>query len=221
MLSKSLQSLLFAGTLLLNSSCLTYKTIPQDSISTVKPTENLVESEINSIDYSKLTWQKAIEYVQTPEQAQNYLDTHFKQQDDGRLKRYIPGLINFGKEKGETFKYNHFKKKGTCVDYATAAAALLSDNNFPPLIIGMRGSSRAHAIFLYKTDQGFSALGVTPMMQSYSSVENLIKGFEEHWGYKFEKSYSIINLDDNFPNREWIYGDLDLAKKIPHFTKKK
>jgi len=186
MLEKTLKNILLFGNSLLISSCLTYKTIPQNSISNVSLKENLTESK-TSVDYSKMTWQKTIEHIQTPQEAQEYLDTHFEQHDDGKVKRYIPGIINFSKEKGETFKYNHYKKKGTCVDYATAAAALLSDNNFPPLIIGMRGSSKAHAVFLYKTDKGFSALGVTPMMEGYSSVDSLINDFENKWGYKFEK----------------------------------
>ena len=128
-LGRTITSITLAGSLLLSAGCATYTTLSPNTIQPVKPIERSEEI----IDYSRFTWQGAIAYIQTPEQVQDYLARHFLQENE--KSSYIPGLIVFGKQRGETFRYNHTHRKGNCFDYATSAAALLSDNNYPPLIL--------------------------------------------------------------------------------------
>lgn len=56
----------------------------------------------------------------------------------------------------------YLDKKGGCVDYAVRAAGLLIDDGFPPIVIGLKGDSLNHLIYLYRTEKGFSSLGNTP-----------------------------------------------------------
>ena len=210
-----------AGSILISSGC-SYKTLLPDSIKPVRPIiQRPIKELLNKpqMDYSKLIWQEAIEHVQLPVKAQNYLDNHLSEDEDeanAKFDIWVPGIIYKGGIIGETFKHNHKKRKGICLDYATSAAALLSDNGYPPLILDMRNRTKRHSVFLYKTEEGFSALGNTPMFQSYATVEDLVKDFAEMYGkdYDFDK-YFVVNLDDNHKNREWISGNINLMKNMP------
>ena len=127
---RKITSISLAGSLLLSSGCATYRTISPSLIQPVTLIEIATE---RAIDYSKLTWQEAIEYVQTPKQAQDYLDRHFRYADDSS---------------GESFKLNHVDGVGVCIDYAINAAALLSDNNYPSLMLVMASrKGEGHAVF--------------------------------------------------------------------------
>ncbi|MEK6969193.1 MAG: transglutaminase-like domain-containing protein [Nanoarchaeota archaeon] len=131
-----------------NSGCLTYTTMPLNFVPVFTvPIGGVVNEQAKNkefVDYSKLTWQEAIDQVQTPEQAQEYLDQHFSTDYDE---------VGWH-SKGESFKYNHSKAKGNCLDYATVAAALLSDNGYSPILLAMSDSNTAHAVYLYRTKEG-------------------------------------------------------------------
>ena len=207
-IGRKFTSVALAGTLLLGSGCATYRTMSSRLIQPVTPIERPIE---RPIDYSKLTWQEAIEYVQTPEQAQDYLDRHFTQEDQS--SRFIPGIGTFGKQKGETFRYNHSISKGDCFDYSTSVAALLSDNGYPPLLLDMRDDSGGHTVFLYKTANGFGVLGNTPLPPKYEKVTDILNEFANLYGWNFDH-FNIYNLDNNFSSREWISGDVNLYKSM-------
>ncbi|MBU0760577.1 MAG: hypothetical protein KJ600_06420 [Nanoarchaeota archaeon] len=210
---RKITAVVLVGISLLGSGCATYKTMSPDLIQSAPPIrkgESLVE---NPTDYSKLTWQEAIEHVRTPEQAQDYLDRHFeydKDEEEGFSLR----LFNVG-SKGESFKYNHTRAKGVCLDYATSAAALLSDDGYEPLLLCMRGDV-LHAVFLYRTDEGFGALGKPPSFGVCPTLDGLVKSFTLPNGGKF-REYAVVDLDKNFTREEWISGDVDL--QIPFMDK--
>lgn len=183
-----------------------------DSIKSINSPTNKVEK----IDYSKLTWQEAIAYVKTPEQVQDYLERHFEYDFDEYNGFSFFGLFNVG-TKGETFKCNHTKRKGICIDYATSAAALLSDDGYPPLLLYMKKGQSRHVVFLYKTEEGFGALSNNSEKPVHKTIESLVKSVRQY--YPFEH-YAIVNLDENFKNREWIDGDVDLqGAHIDNWTK--
>lgn len=201
-----------AGSFLLSSGCVTYKTISPNLIQPVKPIEIAIERQIERpIDYSKLTWQEAIKYVQTPEQVQDYLDRHFIYEYEE--SSFIPGVVVIGEQKGETFKYNHTRRKGNCFDHATASAALLSDNNYPPLLLTLSGESENHSVFLYKIKEGYGVLGETSLDPKYHSVKDLLNGLKFQHGLSFDK-FNIVNLDANYEDKEWVSGDMNLVKNI-------
>ncbi len=188
------------------SGCMfSYRTISPHSVYDYKP-EKVSSQEIEQIDYSKLTWQEAITHIKTPQQAQDYLYKHFEIDFEELMWSFnFLGIIFF--TKGETFKYNHTRRKGICIDYATAAAALLSDDGYPPLMLYMKCENKRdrHVVFLYKTEEGFGALGSTPEKPIHKTIEELVTAL----GDEYER-FSIVNLDENYKNREWIDGDVDL-----------
>ena len=155
--------------------------------------------------YKKLTWQQAMEYVQTPEQAQVYLDRHFTALRDDTLR---DDTIR------RSFKYNHLIPGGkNCLDYANSAAALLSDDGYLPNYLCMftEDLENRHAVFLYRTPAGYGALGNTPIAPEHQTVESLVMAFEQIYGPKFKYDrYKIISLDYVFPDGEYIGGDGDL-----------
>ena len=76
-----------SGALLISSAgCSTYKVADTDSIKPVIVTEaadntSIDYSELNFLEeieyYKSLTWQEAIDEIDSPEEAQHYLDTFF------------------------------------------------------------------------------------------------------------------------------------------------
>ena len=188
------------GISMFNLGCRTYSPVDQDKIKVVNP---FYVSETKLSDDINLIWQEAIKNIQTPEEAQEYLDKYFKY-DDKDIK-------------GETFKVNHSDKTGVCLDYATAAAALLSDNNYPALMLVMGGPFRndCHAIFLYKTEKGFGALGNTPLEARYESIENIVRGYNETYMGKDYRFFFVADLDKTFLNKEWIDGNIKTTMSVP------
>ncbi len=87
--------------------------------------------------YANLNYLKIIKVIKTPKETAYYLKTylHFKRTETCR-----------------SFKYIHNRKYGQCAEYAVAAAALLSDNNYPPLILHLyyHSSKNTHALFIYQ-----------------------------------------------------------------------
>lgn len=176
------------------------------------------------IDYSRMSYLQAIAFVHTPKEVQAYFKQHweFSQQEiansyarNGAFPFSLSGESSDPPEV-ETFKHNHLRRKGLCLDYALAAAALLSDDGYPPLILFMRqalppGASisemKHHAVFLYRTEQGFDALGNTPRKAKYATLPDVVKSFRT-FDVTFN-AYAVINLEDNHPGQEWIHGDLD------------
>jgi hypothetical protein len=191
---RKITAVTLAGTLLLSPGCDTYKTISQNLIQSVTPIEIPIK---RSIDYSKLTWQEAIGYVQTPEQAQDYLDNYLQQFREGRY---------------DSFKVNHTDRKALCLGYAIAAAALLSDNGYPATILELDPAREMdHAVFLYKSEGKFFALGNTPLTKGYRSISDLAKGFQEEHNFNF-KTFIIFNLNENYGN-QWLNGEEPINTK--------
>src|SRR3989344_8847568 len=170
------------------------------------PRHSIIDYGIDSVEYfwgdpyKKLTWQQAMEYVQTPEQAQVYLDRHFTTLRDDTIRR--------------SFKYNHLIPGGkNCLDYANSAAALLSDDGYLQNYLCMFTEylENRHAVFLYRTPAGYGSLGNTPIAPEHQTVESLVMAFEQIYGPKFKYDlYKIISLDYAFPDGEYIGGDGDL-----------
>ena len=210
---KSLVSLLSLA--FFNQSCNICKTIPHASLESIPSivTENKIPID-TSINYKNLSWEEAIDCVKTPEQAQNYLDKH------------LTFVKTFKTAPHESFKLNHLNGKGVCVNYALDAAALLQDNGYLPLILGFKSKKDDyHAIFLYRTEKGFSALGNTSVDKSYKSIDELVEDFHNLYDYE-PTGYFVMNLDKNFQSlektpigpKEWITGDNLENKRISFWS---
>ena len=193
------------GVFLMPSGCLFYfKTIPVNDLSSIKKMPLTDTKIVENADYSKMTAEAVIEFVKTPAQAQHYLDTYFEY-DIKEASGFSMIFFNV-RTKGESFKQNHAKRKGICIDYATAAAALLSDDGYPPLLLLLKRPKGMHACFLYRTEEGFGCLGTWEIKPLYKTVEELVISLD----YPKYDYYCVVNLDEQFENRQWIDGDVDL-----------
>lgn len=87
--------------------------------------------------YSHLNYKEVIKEIKTPEQANHYLRKQLHYADTGTYS---------------SFKRIHERGYGLCAEYAIAAAALLSDNDYPPLIlvIYLRNASFNHAVYIFQ-----------------------------------------------------------------------
>ena len=110
--------------------------------------------------YAQLDYKEIIKLIKTPTETAYY------------LKNYL----YYKKETTcHSFKYIHERKYGKCCEYAITAAALLSDNGYPPLILHLYYAfgSRTHAFFIYQ-DKETKKWG----MLSGAGGESLLPMFE-------------------------------------------
>ncbi|MDP3918623.1 MAG: hypothetical protein Q8Q35_01820 [Nanoarchaeota archaeon] len=174
----------------------------ESEIKIIKPNSNK-KSKINYFTfYKKISWKKSIEIVHTTEEAQKYLYQRFRYQ-------HGEGVAN-------SFAINHKDRRGDCNEYAMAAAALLYDDGFTPnlLFTSRYGLDFSHAVFVYKTDKGFGALGNTPIEPKYSSINDLVLALNHRYRFIFNR-YKLIDLVATFPNNEWIDSDNNLEAFDP------
>ena len=171
-------------------------TISPSAIQSVVP----IERPLAVIDFDRIgemTWEEAIEAIQTPLEAQVYLDDHFS---------YPSSSIDNGRV--DSFKTNHSDGKGVCYDYAMAAAALLSDNGYPPLVLLVKN----HGVFLYREGDSYVALGNTPVMEGADSIEGLVGKISDITGVDY-KTYAVFNLDDYYGDW-WVGGDGSKSRSV-------
>lgn len=200
-LEQKIATIVLASSLLFSQGCTTYKNlIPVDSIKSVESS-----GEYQFYLYERMTSEEAIKTVKTPEQVLDYLKQKLYYKDE-----------NNSIEKGEyqSFKWNNIDRKGVCFDYSIAAAALLSDNCYPPLVLLLLGKEENHSVFLFKKDNYFYALGNTSTFPEKSStIKELSDKLSANMKIKWD-NYLIINLDREYPNKEWIYGEKIYSKFI-------
>ncbi len=147
----------------------------------------------------------AIKQISTVEQAEEYLTKYLK---------YSYDKDNYGEEDYiASFKVIHERKTDDCDGGALAAAALLSDDGYKPLmlIMGTRNENKSwdgHAIFVYEKNGLIGCLGISkgdcihPRFQSLEEVTMYFK-FNE---------YKLVNLDDIAP--DWKDCDYNLSNLI-------
>jgi hypothetical protein len=145
--------------------------------------------------HTTLSWQEAITEINDPLEVQDYLFWHLNYKDE---------------HVSTTFSKMHEDREADCMGYSLSAAALLSDNNYPPYILAtVSTEGMAHAVFLYKTKEGFGALGNSPLSPQYETIDDLLKTLYTIYPFGGEvERYAIIDLDKTFPNKEWIEGDI-------------
>lgn len=173
-----------------------YKTVSSSSLEYRQSTHKKQDRQ------AVLEWYDAIKIVSTPRGAQKYLESNFTYDADKATRKT-----------GGSFKNTYKKGKGLCFDYATTAAALLADDGYRPLILRLDGKKESHAVYLYRDRETakFGALGNTPRAPEYECIRDLAMSF----GETFE-NFTIIDLDSSFPDREWVWGDIDLSgKRVP------
>jgi len=157
--------------------------------------------------------------VKTLGQAERYLTEFLKYKSDrenfGRsihaklsknkmkilLPKYYPdndeGYDFWDSEYVASFKKIHTNKSDDCDGGVVAAAALLSDNGYSPLYLGMSNKNSfrpGHAVFIYEESGKWGTLGINGgdcRAAEYISIENIIKDY----GYNMmnESGRSYVN----------------------------
>ncbi|MDP2908006.1 MAG: hypothetical protein Q8O03_08795 [Nanoarchaeota archaeon] len=140
---------------------------------------------------AKKDYKSVIKELKTPLDAKLYCTKILEYKDDS---------VVYGKtDYWASFKYIHKNKKDDCDGGALAAAAILSDDGFPPYIAVLSKKEtpdQAHAIFVYKTTGGkYGSLGINILdcFSGFNSIEEIVKFL----GYD---SFQIYNISKRFPD---------------------
>ncbi len=153
--------------------------------------------------YTQMSYQEMIAEIKTPEQVAWYIQHYIEKEDGASLHAY-------------TFHDIHERRKGDCSEATVAAAALLSDDGYAPLVLFFRRPFDdkifpRHVIFVYSQNSQWGSLGINGQdiqRPIYSTLEELALQFpfEE---YTFEKLPV-----EKFPG--WISGseNLNVRKKF-------
>jgi len=168
--------------------------------------------------FRDMSYLEAIEYVKTPDQAQNYLDRHLcygikiKGGINFSGKDLSPHIIkeacynSLGAKNSHTFREIHENGVGLCGEYARAAAALLLDDGYPPQIMKLfrEGKKADHEVYLFQAEDGrYAAIGNdTDPGFKYNTIEELVKDI----GYDSYKIYTIGDGSNNL-DQYWITGE--------------
>ncbi|MBL7100804.1 MAG: hypothetical protein ISS23_02505 [Nanoarchaeota archaeon] len=169
--------------------------------------------------FSQLTWQEAIKKVQTPQEARLYV-AWLKARKIKRSKTESRSKLEDDGMHMYSFKKIHEGCPIDCTEAATAAAALLSDNGYPPLLLMIDGEPTGHATFLYKGKDKFDSIGIVrlgrntwgpPQEPRYKNLNDLVKDLVKATDTK-PIGYLIINLSENNP--DWLTTDENMQKEF-------
>jgi len=156
-----------------------------------------------------MTYVEAIRAVKTPRQAQDYIRNNITYADDKET---------YGEEEYiASFKRIHEGGRDDCDGAAFAAAALLSDNDYRPLILSVfrdvPGSNvrEGHSLFLYIDGNKWGTLGVDPTNDSlpkYSSIVEIVR--------KHNCEYFVLS-DISKHYADWLDNDINMKESFYKF----
>ena len=166
--------------------------------------------------YAQLDYKEMIKLIKTPTEAAYY------------LKNYLHFEWENWEGSCRSFKYIHERKYGICCEYAVTAAALLSDNNYPPLLLHLRyvSGGTTHAFFIYQDKKtkkwgmlsGASGESFLPMFESPTDIclyFNTIHLYSDRIAaYKIHDltGYNFIDGDENDIYNQWAKGTETIVK---------
>ena len=154
------------------------------------------------IRYQHMDLQEMIREIKTPEQVAWYLQNYIRAEADASM--------------AYTFRDFNERRKGDCSEAVVAAAALLSDDGYPPQVMFFRDpfnvdNSPRHVIFLYQENNQWGSLGINRLDVQKPIFLDLDE-LAEQFPYK-KYAYEELPIT-MFP--EWIYGsgNLNFQKKF-------
>ncbi|MEA3378518.1 MAG: hypothetical protein U9Q69_02650, partial [Nanoarchaeota archaeon] len=141
--------------------------------------------------YGAMTYKEAIKEVDTLEKAMKYRDSYLQYIKDEKVFNQS--------DYHASFKWIHTNTMDDCDGFAYAIAALLSDDGYFPMLLGMGYKAgdkkiQAHLMFLYVKDGKFGALGIGPnddCHPKYDTIDDLVKS-------KNYRKYKVL-----FPSLEY------------------
>lgn len=152
---------------------------------------------------SKEDYKTVIKELKTPLEAAIYCIYVIEGREDADWRLY--GRYEYF----ASFKYIHDIKADDCDGGSVAAAAILSDNGFPPYIgILEQDEGDGHAIFVYKKDGLYGSIGIniSDYRFGYANVEDLKDAIGKTLEQEFD-TIEIYDLGKRFP--DFIDNDKD------------
>lgn len=144
--------------------------------------------------------------ISTPYEAMRYLLSYLRYVSDSDAydeRDYVA-----------SFRIVHERRCDDCDGGAIAAAALLSDDGYPPLLLCMYNDDHTmahmggHTVFIYHDGKRWGTLGIKEydcMMPFYESVEGIV----ERYGFS---KYNIKKIDELCD--DWIDNDVNMSDMI-------
>jgi hypothetical protein len=182
-----------------------HKTMSPDDISVLTPYTSRVDK---TVDYTSMTWQEAIKFVKTPDQAQDYITRHLTVDVDSDEP-----VVSFAK--------NHSLRYGRPTDKANAASALLSDDGYTPNELLLRNASLIGfptAVYLYRTPSGFGTLGSPRISPKHETVDGVVNDItriaQRNFNFVRFDSWLIADYERTYPDSAWMVGDKFLYNRI-------
>jgi len=144
--------------------------------------------------YKNMSYKQVIAEVDTPKEAEWY------------VRNYI---MPKPRRRTDSFRLIHQNRYGDCAEVVVAAAALLSDDGFPPTYLAMRDENkeRDHGVFVYQKEGKWGTIGINSsdnQPPKFNSLEEIARyqGFEE---------YSLGTIGEGGIIPDWITTDRDLV----------
>ena len=159
-------------------------------------------------EYERMSWNEVIENIQTPREAQSYCN--FLMARAIHNNNFDDGSHFYG------FRTVHEGAPTDCSEAAYAAAALLSDDGYEPLVMvlaentlaGSLLGNRAHIVFVYKQNDGFGSIGIRqrkdfnrPVFATLDALAKRIQQVQHQDNQDILLTrYVVINIGENDPD---------------------
>lgn len=145
-------------------------------------------------DVAKKDYKSVVKELKTPLEAIIYCTKVLSYKDD----KIVYGKLDYW----ASFKNIHKNKMDDCDGGALAAAAILSDDGFPPYIMVIENLFSAHGVFVYKTTEGeYNSIGINAAdcITSRKSIEELKEALSMAARMENTKM-QIYDLSKRFPD---------------------
>lgn len=170
--------------------------------------EQPLKTKLSRKKYQNKTYQEVIKKIDTPKKANNYTTNYLEYTDDWNQYNSLDYSASFEKI--------HLSQEDDCDGGAVAAAALLEDDGYPPLIMTLMrlGDRQAHAVYVYEKEGKWGSIGINKMDWSrpkYDSLNDLAASYEIRYSkFPFFDAYYVTNLNETCPN--YKNSDENLAR---------
>lgn len=154
------------------------------------------------VRYQSMSYQEMIQEIHTPDEVRWYIRNYITPEEDPSF--------------AAPFQMIHAQRKGDCSEAVVAAAALLSDDGYPPQVLFLRSPLDPqryprHLVFVYEEKNLWGSLGINDADIQYarfSTLEELALQFPFE-----EYSFQILPVE-KFPG--WVSGsdNLNVHKKF-------
>ncbi len=144
--------------------------------------------------YEEMSYNQVIADVDTVEEAEWY------------VRNYI---LPYERNRTDSFRLIHQNRSGDCSEAVVAAAALLSDDGFPPTYLAMfdKDNENGHGVFVYQQNGKWGTIGINSS-DNYPPTFSSLDGIVRRLGYQV---YYFGTVGENGIIPDWISTGRDLV----------